>query len=203
MATLTFDASKINPAFKRNTIYTNTVQLETPIDVNRCLTKVYNKTTDQFGSTKNATHYIIKPDTSSDFNMYCRALTNAIRNEVSYDVHILTKRCELWKEKNNPDPIEKINAFRFIVSVDNITNKVWISVIFTQVTGQDSIDNFDEDGERKRTGDEDLIEVIGSAQEKQLPVRRQRTVVDTEDVEPLKKEEDFIPLRLRKQQPIA
>jgi hypothetical protein len=170
MATLEFDASKINKDYTRNTIYTNTVQLETPIKVTE-LTKVLNKTTDKFGSTRTATQYIIKPDTSQDFNMYSRALTKQLRKYLDgYEVFILTKKCEVWKEKGNDDAVESINAFRFVISIDHYNEKVWISVIFTQVTGQDNIDDYNEDGERIRTGDEPLIKVIGTKERRAVSI---------------------------------
>lgn len=170
MATLQLDVSYINKDHQRNTIYTNTVQLETPIKVTE-LTKVLNKTTDRFGSTRTATQYIIKPDTSQDFNAYSRALTKQLRKYLDgYEIYVLTKKCEVWKEKDNDDPVENINAFRFVVSIDHYNEKVWISVIFTQVTGQDNIDNYNEDGERIRTGDEPLIKVLGETNRKRRSI---------------------------------
>jgi hypothetical protein len=96
MATLILDVSKINNQYKKNMIYTNTVQLEFPINVKNDLEKVYNKTRDQFGSTKTETNYVIKPKTNGELEKYCRALSDALRAETNYDVHILTKRTELW-----------------------------------------------------------------------------------------------------------
>ena len=186
MSQLTFDPTWIDPKYKTNKVFTNTVQLAQDYKL-QDLKKVINSTTDVFGSTKRQTHYEMPKSLSPEFESYCRALSQSLKEELNptqYDIHFLTKRCEYWQPKNREDNLDYFNAVRFHITINNETRKVWVTIVLTANIGEDYINNLED-----RKGAKLVKPTVSPFKDIDEPITRRKVVpqgeidIDYEDVE--------------------